>query len=385
MPRAPRVPEWTTTGRATFQAVLGTSPVPSLLLCASSETVRVLAANEAADTFLGLPGVPLADLDLDCVLAADDAAALTLGAHDLLTGRLSDWQREARLPGSGDRAGLTLTRLGSPVGLPVLVLQLLGRSDVTERPRVHDDPLRQAREAEHEAVRRRDALERAKDEFLTTVSHELRTPLTSILGFTEVIRSSRHPDPSAAAMLERIRRNAHRLLELVDGMGVLARIGSTPVSSDAPDVDLLDVVRRAVARVSCAVGNRGQRLEVHVPEGPVVLAGHDADLTRAVVELLDNGAKFTPEGGSVTVSLSHTTSDCSLVVEDTGHGIPADEQHRVFERFARTARSIDQAVPGTGIGLAILREVVSAHGGTVEMTSGPRGTRFTVRLPLRRA
>ncbi|SFH64766.1 PAS domain-containing sensor histidine kinase [Nocardioides psychrotolerans] len=290
----------------------------------------------------------------------------------------------------GERRAVTLTisALREPGGTTTGHL-VLGE-DVTERRR-GDDLLARARGAEREAARRLAALERAKDDFLTTVGHELRTPLASILGFTELLRDQGPGGPASADLLERVLRNGERMLELVEGMAMLARLGSTPVQADAPDVDLRDVVRRAVAHVACAAQARGQRLEVELPGGPVVVAGHDADLTRAVGELLDNAVKFTPADGSITVSLAQEARECVLVVADTGDGIPADEQDHVFDRFARSARTVDQAVPGTGIGLAILREVVTIHGGSVAVTSGTSetsetsGARFTVRLPLREA
>ena len=113
------------------------------------------------------------------------------------------------------------------------------------------------------------------------------------------------------------------------------------------------------------------------------MRGDERDLERVVVELLANALKFTPPGGRVTVELTSDGPDAVVVVEDTGPGIAAHEQARVFDRFFRTSRALAHAVPGTGIGLAIVRSVVAAHGGSVGVTSAPaQGARFEVRLPL---
>ncbi len=365
-------------GRAAFLAVLSDSPVPAVLVDLGHGAVTVLAANVAARSSLS-PAGPLVGGDLGAVLHPDDREALVDALAGVVGGHLDDWTHETDRPQPFLTARLTLSRLSTPGESPLAVLQLHELSDRREVEAL----VARAQEAERQAGHRRAALERAKHDFLTTMGHEMRTPLASILGFTEMLQDTAPDEPAAADLLARVRRNGERMLELVEGMAMLTRIGSTPPGSDTPDVDLRDVVRRAVDRIACAVGARGLRLEVDLPESPVALAAHDADLTRAVTELLDNAVKFTPEGGTITVSLARTTSECTLVVEDTGHGIPADEQARVFEPFARTSRTIDEAVPGAGIGLSILREVVTAHGGTVTMTSGPRGTRFLVRLPLR--
>jgi signal transduction histidine kinase/ligand-binding sensor domain-containing protein/DNA-binding response OmpR family regulator len=236
---------------------------------------------------------------------------------------------------------------------------------------------------EHEDAERLRELDRTRSRFFADVSHEFRTPLTLTLGPLDDLRSGFHGPLSAPVQgqLELARRNAGRVLELIDQLLEVARLeaGSTPLR--ARSVELGAFVRRVGARFEPLAERRGVRLEVVTPEEGIDVLADPAHLEKVVANLLSNALKFTPPGGTVGVSLDADGVVARIAVRDTGPGIPPDELPRVFGRFYRGERSSEQAYPGTGIGLALVRELVQLHGGSVDVESeAGAGSRFTVTL-----
>jgi signal transduction histidine kinase len=230
-------------------------------------------------------------------------------------------------------------------------------------------------------------LDRLKDEFIALVSHELRTPLTSIIGYIELLR-----DEGFAGMTEDhwhftevIDRNAHRLLRLVGDLLFLSRVQSGKMDMDIRGSDLGEIAERAVEEAR----PQAEAKQVDLVLSAAPLPGLECDPTR-MAQLLDNlisnALKFTPEGGRVEVRLGPDGDGVMLEVADTGIGISAEDQERIFERFFRSAVATQQAVPGTGLGLTITKAIVEAHGGTITVNSPDGGgTTFRIWLPLHRA
>jgi two-component system, OmpR family, sensor histidine kinase MprB len=208
--------------------------------------------------------------------------------------------------------------------------------------------------------------------------HELRTPLTSLrtnldlLSQNETTASAAQLRPAErAALLADLRAQIAELAVLVDDLVALSRDESAPAGELLP-VDLSEVVDRAVERVR----RRGQGLHFDVEAEPWELIGDDAALERAITNLLDNAAKWSPPGGTVTVRLA----DGALTVADNGPGIADADLPHVFERFYRSPEA--RAMSGSGLGLAIVAQVVARHGGTVHAGRGPDGGAvMTVELP----
>jgi len=227
------------------------------------------------------------------------------------------------------------------------------------------------------------ALDAVKTDFMATVSHELRTPLTSISGYVELLRDG-EPDELTSAqrrMLEVIARNARRLRELIEDILTLSRIESGGFSSDPGEVDLAEVIERAVTAITPAADKASVGLYTEV-RGPLPLRGDSVQLDRVLANLLGNAVKFTPPEGTVTIRASRQAGEAVLEVADTGMGIPEDEQNALFVRFFRATNAIRRAVPGTGLGLAICHKIVDNHGGTIAIDSIENvGTTVTVRIP----
>jgi two-component system, OmpR family, phosphate regulon sensor histidine kinase PhoR len=248
----------------------------------------------------------------------------------------------------------------------------------------------EAHAGQAEALERLREADRVKSELVSTVSHELRTPVTSISGYAQLLL-----DPEVGAltgeqqrMVEVVRRNSDRLLNLIEDLLALSRADGVDQTEPAPgQVDLpalLDSVHRAMAPLA---ERRGLDVRLDCPDIVQTVAGSSGQLERVVLNLVSNAVKFTPEGGSVTVSLDQDQDGTLLTVSDTGLGIPQDELPFVFDRFYRASVAIEQAIQGTGLGLAVVRSTVEAHGGTVAIASEPgRGTTVSITLPkVRRA
>ncbi len=226
-------------------------------------------------------------------------------------------------------------------------------------------------------------VERLKDEFLASVSHELRTPLTSIVGYAEALIAGDFGELGVeqSEFVSVIERNAHRLTRLVDDLLLTARIESHTLELNYSDVDLAALVADCAQEVAPYAESRGVRLVLDTE--PLTLRADTLRLTQLLNNLVSNGVKFTPDGGTVTVRTSSENGAGILEVEDTGMGIPADEQDKLFERFFRSSVAHRRSIEGTGLGLVIAKAITERHGGRIEFESQVgEGTTFRVELPL---
>ena len=225
-------------------------------------------------------------------------------------------------------------------------------------------------------------LETMRRELISNMSHELRTPLTSLKVLADTLLDGALDDPPAARrFVERIHTEVDALAQMVDELLELARIESGQVPVQLSPVAVPDVVLPPVERLTEQAQRAGLELSTDLPEGlPLVLAD-DKRIQQVLTNLIHNAIKFTPSGGTVTVSASTTDDEVTFSVRDTGVGIPAEVLPRIFERFFRADRS--RTGKGTGLGLAIAKHLVQAHGGRIwaESREGQGSTfRFTLRV-----
>jgi signal transduction histidine kinase len=226
-------------------------------------------------------------------------------------------------------------------------------------------------------------VERLKDEFLATVSHELRTPLTSIVGYAEALAAGDFGrlEADQVEFIGVIERNANRLTRLVDDLLLTARIESHTLELNIEDVDAAALVADCAQVVTPYAESRGVRLVLETE--PLMLRADTLRITQLLNNLLSNAVKFTPDGGTVTARTS-TEDDVGIIeVEDTGMGIPAEEQGKLFERFFRSSVAHRRSIEGTGLGLVIAKAIAERHGGRIGFESQVgKGTTFRVELPL---
>jgi signal transduction histidine kinase/DNA-binding response OmpR family regulator len=224
---------------------------------------------------------------------------------------------------------------------------------------------------------------RMKDEFLATVSHELRTPLTAMLGWVLMLRTGKLAPDKRDRALETIERNARTQAQLIEDLLDVSRIITGKLHLEIAPVSLHSTVAAAIETVRPAAQAKSIALEVNVP-ADLVLNGDATRLQQVVWNLISNGVKFTPAGGSIHVSAERSATAVTLTVSDTGQGIEPDMLANVFERFWQAEGGSQRRSGGLGLGLAIVRHLVELHGGTVAASSqGPgKGASFTVKLPL---
>ena len=226
-------------------------------------------------------------------------------------------------------------------------------------------------------VTERESREALRREFTANVSHELKTPLTSISGFAELMKTGTVPPETVPEFAGDIYREAQRLITLVEDIIHLSQLDENLVPMERGQVDLMDVARDVKQRLAPAAEKAGVTLELR--GGETKVEGVRQVLDEMVANLVDNAIKYNRSGGSVTVTVGMADGKPRLTVRDTGIGIPAAHQERVFERFYRVDKSHSKEVGGTGLGLSIVKHAAAYHNAAVSLESVEgAGTTVTV-------
>jgi signal transduction histidine kinase len=239
---------------------------------------------------------------------------------------------------------------------------------------------REALAAQNERLREVDGL---KDDLIALVSHELRTPLTSIVGYLELVQEDEDElKEEHRRHLEVVQRNAHRLLGLVSDLLFAAQVQAGRVTLEKDLVGIPELLDQAVAAALPAAADHHIDITVLARDDAEVI-GDKQRLAQVLDNLLSNALKFTPTGGSIGISVIAREDTVLIEVEDSGIGISAADQKKLFTRFFRTEAAMRKAIKGTGLGLSIVKAIVEGHGGeiTVESAEG-QGATFRITLPL---
>jgi signal transduction histidine kinase len=244
---------------------------------------------------------------------------------------------------------------------------------------------REAEEARH-ARAAAEAAARVKDEFLATLSHELRTPLNAILGWTHMLREPGLASDRQNAALDTILRNVQSQERLISDILDMQRIAAGKIRLHMRCLDLAEVVHTAVDTVQPSANAKNIAVELTNDAAAARVMGDPDRLQQVIWNLLVNAIKFAPRDGHVRVRLATVSDSCEIEVADNGPGIPPEFMPFVFERFRQADASTTRTHKGLGLGLAIVRNLVELHGGTVTAAngsdSGRTGAVFTIRLPL---
>jgi signal transduction histidine kinase len=256
--------------------------------------------------------------------------------------------------------------------------------DITERKQAEEER-KQLLAREQAAREEAEAANRAKDDFLATVSHELRTPLSPILGWSTLLRTQRLDDATSVRALESIERNAKMLAQLIEDILDVSRIIVGKMSLEFRPLDLAQIINTAIDTARPAADARSIQIQTHWDTDVGLVSGDPGRLQQVVWNLLSNAVKFTPNGGHVDIRLERLDSDVQIAVSDRGKGISADFLPLIFERFRQADSTSTRKYGGLGLGLAIVRQIIEMHGGTVQAESRGegQGSTFTIRLPLR--
>lgn len=237
------------------------------------------------------------------------------------------------------------------------------------------------------AVNRELEVARVQSDFVAAVSHEFRTPLTSIRQLTELLASGRVPgDDRRKDYYELMKQESLRLHRLVEGLLDFGRMEAGAHQLRLEPMEAAELVRGVVSEFQEEAAGRERRIELRDPAPQCPVRADREALGRALWNLLDNAVKYSPEGAPVTVSLARTDGKVSISISDRGPGIPPGEQDRVFEKFIRGDAARASGIRGTGLGLAMVREIARAHRGEVSVKSTPgAGSTFTLALPVAEA
>ena len=233
----------------------------------------------------------------------------------------------------------------------------------------------------------REAAEKAnriKDEFLAVLSHELRSPLNPILGWSRLLQTRQLDDAQTTAALKTIERNARLQAELIEDLLDVSRILQGKLSLNVAPVVLSTTIQAAIETVRLAADAKMMQIQTVLEPEVSCVAGDANRLQQVVWNLLSNAVKFTPPEGRVAIRLEQVDSQAQITVTDTGRGISPDFLPYVFDYFRQAEGATTRSVGGLGLGLAIVRQLVELHGGTIwaESPGEGQGATFTVRLPL---
>jgi len=244
------------------------------------------------------------------------------------------------------------------------------QSEVTERARA-ESALKEA--------------DRHKDEFLAVLAHELRNPLAPIRNAVEIMRRSALPDPQLNWSRDVIERQVKHLTRLVDDLLDVSRITRGNINLSREPVAVTTIVARAIETIQPLIAEQRHDLAVEVVDEGMEVEGDLTRLTQVLGNLLNNAAKYTDPGGRITVVARRKGTDVEIRVRDTGIGIPTELLPRLFQLFTQVDGAAHRAQGGLGIGLALVRQLVQMHGGSVTAYSegSGRGSEFLIQLPLR--
>jgi signal transduction histidine kinase len=229
-----------------------------------------------------------------------------------------------------------------------------------------------------------------KTDFLNAISHELRTPLAPILGYTEILLSGGMGGLPTGAVrgVQAIADSGKRLLNLIESLLAFIRLDQGEMALKRTSVNVSLLLLGIVEAFRARAAERRLALDVSAPAELPPLQADPQELTAAINHLMDNAIKFTPAGGEISVSARQATGadghpGVEVTVRDTGIGIPADQHEKIFDRFYQVDSSLTRQYGGVGIGLAVVKQCIEAHGSRVTVESEPgKGSTFRFMLPL---
>jgi PAS domain S-box-containing protein len=362
---------------ADHRAIFERSPIGIVRISGDGELVE---ANPALLGMLEHDFAAMRENAWPDLLRAYDQAAMRQRFAPLLAGISAGNSVQVRAATGGGKwlwLQLTATSIPDSSGRPEHLLVMI--EDVTT-VRETSDQLAEALESQRNANANLEKLDRTKTEFLSIVSHEFRTALTGIQGFSELIRDGGLESDEVRAYGGYIFNDADRINRLIGDMLDLDRMESGRMSMRSGEVDINEVLTEAMARAGMA-----STVEFKAdfdPRLPIVVGDRDR-LIQVVSNLVNNAIKYSPDGGTVTLSTRAEGGYALISVTDTGLGIPADEIGHVFERFRRVRSGAAQSIPGTGLGLTIVKQIVEMHGGKIWVESAVgHGSAFHFTVPL---
>jgi len=229
-------------------------------------------------------------------------------------------------------------------------------------------------------------IERTREEFVSNVSHELKTPLTAIKVLSESILSQDSvPEEISREFMQDIDSEVDRMVTITNDLLALVKVDQREQSLNIAPTDINLLVEDILKRLS-PLAEKKKVVLLYEEVRPVQIDADEIKLALAISNIVENGIKYTPRGGTVKVIVDADHQNAFISIQDTGIGIPEDEQDKIFNRFYRVDKTRDRDTGGTGLGLAISRSTVLLHDGSIRITSKPEeGSVFVIRLPIRKS
>jgi histidine kinase len=245
-----------------------------------------------------------------------------------------------------------------------------------------DDELSQLAKSFNQMAEQLEQVESMRRQLIGDVAHELRTPLTAIKGSAEALMDG--VLPAADETYLQIHAEAERLSHLVDDLQELSRVESRAIQLDIHPADSTALIQTVTKRLQHQFDEKRVTLTSSLPHDPIIILADGDRVIQVLTNLIGNALQYTPENGTVTVSIERDKNEARISVRDTGFGIPADQLTHIFDRFYRVDKSRSRAHGGSGIGLTIAKHLVEAHGGKIwaESAGENKGSVFTFTLPL---
>jgi signal transduction histidine kinase len=225
---------------------------------------------------------------------------------------------------------------------------------------------------------------RHKDEFLAMLGHELRNPLAAILNAKDVLQNLSIDNPTASRAIGVVARQSQHLRRMVEDLIDLTRITHGKLKLQKERIELRAIIEHSVETSRAQIERRRHRLSIIIPDSPITLEADPVRLAQLLSNLLDNAAKYSPDGAEISVAAELDDDQVCISIRDSGIGIPKEQIDSIFDLFTQLDESQTTASRGLGIGLALVRSLAELHGGSIDAASGGagHGCLFTVRLPL---
>jgi PAS domain S-box-containing protein len=352
--------------------------VPDHAIFAMDPRGRIVDWNAGAEAIMGFSADDVVGRELPEIFTQQDCEA-GIPRLEMETaarmGRAADERWHVRKDGSRFWGLGTVTSIRGPDGALLGFGKIVAdRTDLKE--------LQDALQTRNEALAHADEL---KNRFLATLAHELRNPQSVLANSAGVLRRYAAGDVHLQTVAEMIERQVRQTQRLIEDLTDLARSSRGRIELRMQPIDLREMSRLAAESVQAVIGERRHELATLLPDLPVPVDGDPDRIQQVMINLLRNAARYTPPGGRISLSVAAEGHEGVVRIHDTGVGIPAGQLAEIFELFTQGHPDNAESRAGMGIGLALARELVELHGGTIQARSDGigKGSEFIVRLPLR--